>query len=120
MSVKTKQSISFLLFASMSEIMLGMYDHTTLLNQYDPLLHNKLKNLKVNFERTSKKAHTLFSEEEQLIFFNLINILESILEAASNEQDFTELIGLIKSWNAGDITMINSREELVRVAGEVG
>jgi hypothetical protein len=119
MSVKTKQSISYLLFSAMSEIMLGQYEHTSLLNQYDPFLHTKLKNLKSNFERVSNKAHTMFTESEQLVFFNLINILESILESAAQEEDFTELIGLIKSWKAKEVTIINTNEELIRVAGEV-
>lgn len=119
MSIKTKQSISYLLFSAMSEIMLSQYEHTHLLNQYDPNLHTKLKNLKANFERVSKKAYMMFTEDEQLVFFNLINILESLLESASNEEDFTELTGLIKSWKAKEVTVINTREELMKVASGV-
>lgn len=116
MSIKTKQATAFLLFSAMSEIMLSLYDNTHLLNQYDPTLHTKLKNLKVNFERVSKKAYTMFPEDEQLIFFDLINVIESLMENATNEQSFSELMGLIKSWKSKEITIINSKEELVRVA----
>jgi len=119
MSIKTKQAISFLLFSAMSEIMLGQYENTTLLKQYDPFLHTKLKNLKSNFERASKKAFTMFSEDEQLVFFNLINIMDSLTKSAEEEQDFTELIGLIKAWKAKEVTIINTNEELLKVASEI-
>lgn len=116
MSLKTKQSISFLLFSATTEILLSQYENIYLLNQYDPALHTKLKNLKANFERVSRKAYQIFDEEEQLVFFNLINILESLLNSAESEEDFSELLGLIKAWKAKEVTIINTNEELVKVA----
>jgi len=112
MSIKTKQAVSYLLFSSMSDIMLSQYENTTLLNQYDPALHTKLKNLKANFERVTKQAYTMFSEDEQLIFFDLINVFESLLKHAEEYGSFNELIQLIKSWESKEITVINSLEEL--------
>ena len=118
-STKTKQATAFLLFSAMSELMLGQYENANMLNQYDPALHTKLKNLQVNFERVSKKAHTMFEADEQLIFFDLINVIESLLEHATSEKSFSEVIGLIKAWKAGEITMINSKEQLLQVAKEI-
>jgi hypothetical protein len=119
MSIKTKQATAFLLFSAMSEIMLSQYESTSLLNQYDSSLHNKLTNLKANFERVSKKAYSMFDPEEQLVFYDLINVIESLLESATSEQSFSELLGLIKAWKAKEITIINTKEDLVRVASEV-
>lgn len=116
MGIKTKQATAYLLFSAMSELMLSQYSSATLLNQYDPALHTKLKNLKANFERVSAKAHGMFTEEEQLIFFDLIKVIESLLNHASNHQSFLELVNLIKAWKANEITIINTKEELIKIA----
>jgi hypothetical protein len=54
-----------------------------------------------------------------LVFYDLINVIESLLESATSEQSFSELLGLIKAWKAKEITIINTKEDLVRVASEV-
>lgn len=104
------------MFSAMSEIMLDLYDKTTLLNQYDPHLHTKLKNLKVNFERTSKKAYDMFEGSEQLIFFDLIKVMSGLIEAATDHRDFSQLVGMIRAWHNNDITVINTKEELIATA----
>lgn len=106
-----KQAIAYLLFCSMSEIMLSQYDNTTMLKVYDPSLHLKLKNLKANFERVSKQAHVMFSEDEQLVFFDLINLFESLLEKATDSKSFREIIEIVKSWDLGELQVIESINE---------
>ena len=90
-----------------------------MLKNFDPALLNKLKNLKANFERVSKQAHTMFSEDEQLIFFDLINVFESLINHATEYKSFNDLIGLIKAWESNEVTVINSREELKEVANQI-
>jgi hypothetical protein len=98
-----KQAIAYLLFCSMSEIMLSQYENTTMLKVYDPSLHLKLKNLKANFERVSKQAHVMFSEDEQMVFFDLINLFDS--------KSLREIIEIMKSWDLGELQIIESINE---------
>lgn len=114
-----QQATCFLMFSAMSEIMLSMYDKTSLMIHYDSGLHNKLKNLQVNFERVSKKAFLMFPEDEQLSFMKMINVFENLIESAKDEKKFMELMGLIEAWQNGDITMINTKEQLVEVADKI-
>jgi len=116
MGTKTKQASAYLMFAALSEILLDCYEQTSLLKQYDPNLLTKLKNLKANFERTSAKAHSLFTEEEQLCFFNLIRIFEQLIEAASDTRDFSELTAMIDSWSKNELTMIHTKQDLLDTA----
>lgn len=102
--------------SSLADIQLNLYGNTRLLAHFDPDLYNKLKNLKASFERNTKKAYGLFTEQEQLIFFDMTNVFEALLEAAKNHQDFTELMNLIKAWQNKEITVINSTEELIATA----
>jgi hypothetical protein len=115
MSKKTEIANCFLLFQAINEIQLDLYGRTKLLPHHDPALFNKLKNLKANFERESKRIHDLFGEEEILVYYNFVRIFEGLVESASDHDNFTDLIGIIDSWKKGDITVINSREELQRV-----
>jgi uncharacterized Fe-S cluster-containing protein len=108
--MKNKQAIAYLLFCSMSEIMLSQYENTSMLKVYDPSLHLKLKNLKANFERVSKQAHVMFTENEQLVFFDLINLFESLLKKASDETSFKEIIEIIKAWDLGELKVIESEK----------
>lgn len=114
-----QQATCFLMFSAMSEIMLSMYDNTTMMIHYDSGLHNKLKNLKSNFERVSKKAFLMFPEDEQLSFMKMISVFENLIESAKDEKKFMELMGLIEAWQNGDITMINTKDELIDVAEKV-
>ena len=112
----TKQTTCYLMFSAMCEIMLSMESKTKLLTTYDPALELKLKNLKANFERTTKRAHSIFDEREQLIFYHMINVFEKLIQRAENLEDFHSLMGLIESWENNDITMINSSDQLIEVA----
>ena len=119
MSAKFKNASCFLMFSALSEIMLDMYEHVKPLSQYDPALHTKLINLKVNFERVSKKAFLMFPEEEQLSFMKMITVFEKLIESSNDEKKFFQLMGLIESWQSGTLTVVNTKEELVKVADDV-
>lgn len=113
---KNQQATAFLMYAALSEILLSTYGKTNLLVHYDPDLLTKFKNLRSSFERATKRAHNLFTEKEQLIFFDMINVFEALLESATKMEDFTELMDLIRAWQKKEITVINSTEELIATA----
>ena len=117
--VQFQNAACFLMFSAMSEIMLSMYEKTDRMIYYDPNLHTKLKNLKANFERVSKKAFLMFPENEQLDFMDMINVFEKLIESTGEERKFLELIGIIKSWQKGQLTMINTKDELLGIAENV-
>jgi hypothetical protein len=119
MTAKFKNASCFLMFSAMSEIMLDMYEHVKPLSQYDPALYTKLVNLKVNFERSSKKAFLMFPEEEQLSFMKMITVFETLIESSNDEKKFFQLMGLIEAWQSGTLTVVNTKEELVKVADDV-
>ncbi len=115
---KQKQAISFLIFSAMAEVMLDLYSNTTNLKHFDPLLLNKWKNIKPELEKLSKKVYTMFNEEEIKTFYHLTNVLEFLAESANTEKDFTEIMGILSAWKANDVTIINTREELIKVVNE--
>jgi hypothetical protein len=78
-----------------------------------------LKNLKVNFERVSKKAYLMFPDDEQLSFMKMITVFENLIESAKDEKKFMELMGLIEAWQNGEITMINTKDRLVEIAEDI-
>jgi hypothetical protein len=119
MIIKFQQAASFLMFSALSEVMLSMYDNTTHIAHYDSGLHTKLKNLKVNFERVSKKAYLMFPDDEQLSFMKMITVFENLIESAKDEKKFMELMGLIEAWQNGEITMINTKDRLVEIAEDI-
>lgn len=119
MNPRFKNAACFLMFSALSEIMLDMYKYVKPLNHFDSLLMTKLFNLKVDFERVSKKAFLMFPEEEQLSFINMINVFDRLIDAANDEKKFMQLMGLIEAWQNGDLTVVNTKEELVKVADEI-
>lgn len=119
MTPKFKNAACFLMFSALSEIMLDMYEHVKPLSHFDPALYTKLVNLKVNFERVSKKAFLMFPEQEQVSFMRMITVFETLIDTANDEKKFMQLMGLIEAWQNGDLTVVNTKEELVKVADEV-
>lgn len=116
MASKNRHATAFLMYSALCEIQLDLYENITLLNHFDPDLLTKHKNLKASFERNTKKAYSLFTESEQLIFFDMIKVFQALLEASVSNQEFTELMNLIKAWQNKEITVINSTEELIATA----
>lgn len=101
-----KPVLCYLMFASLSEIMLSLYENSTKLNAYDSSLHLKLKNLKANFERVSKQAFTMFSEDEQKQFFNMINIFETLIKNSADHEKFVSLLAIIEEFQKGELKII--------------
>jgi hypothetical protein len=116
MGNKLKNASCHLMFSAMSEIMLSMYENTSLIKDYDPSLEAKLRNLKVHFERTTKKGFLRFNEEEQLVYMRMITIFEELIHSSSDRKKFHELVEIIASSNNGKLTIINNHEELVNEA----
>jgi hypothetical protein len=116
MASKSQQIKSFFMFSALADIQLNLYRQTARLNTFDPDLLTKFKNLKASFERATKKAYGMFDEKDQLVFFDLINIFEALIQSAVDEKDFSELLSLIKAYQNKEITIINSNEELVKAA----
>jgi hypothetical protein len=116
MNIKVKHATCHLMFAAMSEIMLSMYENTYLIAAYDKNLETKLKNLKANFERTTAKEFERFKGPEQLVFMKMITIFEKLIHLSSDPKKFQELVSLIDSWESGELTTINSAEQLVQIA----
>lgn len=116
MASKSERIKAFFMFSALADIQLNLYKKTALLSTFDPDLLTKFKNLKANFERTTKKAYGMFEEKDQLVFFELINVFESIIQSAVDDKDFSELLNLIKAYQNKEITIINSNEELVKAA----
>lgn len=119
MTPNFKNASCFLMFSALSEIMLDMYEHVKPLSHFDPALYTKLVNLKVNFERVSKKAFLMFPEQEQVSFMRMITVFETLIDTANDEKKFMQLMGLIEAWQNGDLTVVNTKEELVKVADDV-
>jgi hypothetical protein len=119
MNPRFKNAACFLMLSALSEIMLDMYKYVKPLNHFDSLLMTKLFNLKVDFERVSKKAFLMFPEEEQLSFMNMINVFDKLIDSANDEKKFMQLMGLIEAWQNGQLTVVNTKEELVKVADDV-
>lgn len=119
MTPKFKNAACFLMFSALSEIMLDMYQYVKPLNHFDSFLMTKLFNLKVDFERVSKKAFLMFPEEEQVSFMKMITVFETLIDSANDEKKFMQLMGLIEAWQNGDLTVVNTKEELVKVADDV-
>lgn len=113
-----QQATAYILFQAITDIQLNMYDRITMLIHYDPSLHTKLKNLKANFERESKRGYHMFDEAEQLTFFQLVNIIEALIESAKSKDSrkFSELVSLVKAHQNNELTIINTKEELVATA----
>jgi hypothetical protein len=103
------------MFKAMSEIMLDLYGDTTRLKLHDPLLLQKWRNLIPTLEKGSKEIHTLYSEEEIKVFYHLTNALEYLVTCTESPAKMFEISELILAHKKNDITIINTREELLRV-----
>tara|TARA_R110000772_G_scaffold46279_10_gene105718 strand:+ start:1218 stop:1610 length:393 start_codon:yes stop_codon:yes gene_type:complete len=114
---KEKIAFTFLMFSALTEILLDMYSLTTMFKTFDSSLHNKLVNLKVNFERVSKQSHSMFNEGEIKSFYHMVNIFEELIKKAG-ESDFADLLEMIDKWNKGELTFIDTPEELIKIANE--
>lgn len=117
---QTKEKNCYMLFSSITDIQLNLYGRIKNMKPYDKNLHNKLFNIKANFERNAAQLDKMFEEGEVLQYYRLVNIIEKLIIAAENEENFSELLGLNESYLNKQITVINTHEELVEIAGKSG
>lgn len=113
-----KQANSFLLFSALSEIMLDLYGQTNILALHDPILLQKFRNIKPSLEKVSKKVHEYFTEEEIKIFYHLANALEYLVQTIGDPAKLYEITSLITAHKNQEITLINTREELIEIANQ--
>ena len=107
---------SFLLFRSMGEVMLDLYGNIKgLPNFFDPIILQKWKNLLPSLEKGSKEIHNQLSEEDIKIFYDFTNAIEYLAKLTEDPDKLYEITSLINSHQKGDITIINTREELLQV-----
>ena len=111
MSIALKNSINYLIYGAMVELMLESYSSTNKLTYFDPALLNKHKNLVTNWKRESKKIfeHIEKSGDEVYIrqYHSIVTILESILKSIGKGEDhFTGLMVLIDEYEGGNIQIV--------------
>lgn len=102
---KTEIANKFLMFQCMNEIMLSNYDQCTLIKPYfNSSLHNKLKNLRAEFERESVKMHQLITDEsEYLKFHQVVQVIEKIMQSAGDLEMFNKSISILDHLYSGDL-----------------
>lgn len=118
-----KEANSYLLFRAMAEIMLDLYGNLKPLKRFwDSTTLLKWKNLIPSLERGSKEIYKQLNEDEIKIFYHFANALEYLVKCTEDPHKFYELTSLIISHQKGDITIINTREELIQAveAGKKG
>ena len=115
MSLQVKQSLNYLIYGALVEIMLDSYSNTHLLAYFDSNLLTKHKNLQANWERESKKIFAFLEKNnnEEVIqqYHSIVNVLESLVESTKSQQDFTELMVIIEEFNSGKLKVIYHEEE---------
>jgi hypothetical protein len=47
------------------------------------------------------------------------NYFKRLIESSNDEKKFFQLMGLIEAWQSGTLTVVNTKEELVKVADEI-
>jgi hypothetical protein len=112
MKLQEKQSINYLIYGALVEIMLDSYSNTNHLTYFDSLLLNKHKNLIPSWKRESKKIFDYLekSGNEEVIkqYHSIVNVLESIiLSTKGGLNDFTKLMALIEEFQSGNLEIIH-------------
>ena len=105
--------LSRLIFASALEILLERYPDTKTMIDYDPLLMNKLRNLKPSLERLSKENYRLFTNQDDPImlatYFKTQRVLEAVFDAVeeADVEKFGALMEMIDRWGRGDLILLD-------------
>jgi hypothetical protein len=110
MSLQEKQSMNYLIYGAMCEIMLDTYENTTMLTYFDSLLLNKHKNLIPSWRRESKKIFDYLEKSGQVEvvqqYHSMVNVLEAVVESTRSMKDLTELLNIIEAWHKGELTIV--------------
>ena len=95
-----KQSLNYLIYGALCEIMLESYSNTYLLQSFDPNTRTKHKNLLTSWEKESKFIFKFVQEGETgeaaiKQYYQITDIFERIIESTKSGQKFEEIINYI-------------------------
>jgi NTP pyrophosphatase (non-canonical NTP hydrolase) len=111
MSLQLKQSLNYLIYGAMVEVMLDSYENTKLLNYFDSLLLQKHKNLIPSWKRESKKIFDFLeaSGNTDVIeqYHSIVRTLEAVLATTNDKDKFTELLSIIEEWSHSNFRVIH-------------
>jgi hypothetical protein len=111
MSIQVKQSLNYLIYGAMVELMLDTYSNTNQLTYFDSTLLNKHRNLIPSWKQESKKIFDYLEKSGNIEviqqYHSLVSVLESVLKSTENMVSFTELLEIINQWEKGEIQIIN-------------
>lgn len=122
---RIKKANFYLLYSVLTELMLDLNEETKGTNFYESSVGMKLKNLHADFQRNSSKIHKILGTEESelLNFYKITEIIDKVFRTLMNSSHDMELlsntIGMLEAWQKGELTFINSEEELLEVQNSV-
>ena len=114
-NLQIQQSINYLAYGAMVELMLDFYGNTNMLTYFDPALKTKHINLCTSWKRESKKIFDFLekSENEEVVkqYHNIVNIFEALIQSMRGGiEDFTELMALIDDYQKGELKIITDEK----------
>lgn len=122
---RIKKANYYLLYSSLSELMIELLEETKGTNFQDLSAAGKLKNLRADFERNSSKIHKMLGvEESELVNFyqitEIINKMIRILMSNAHDMDLlSNTIGMIEAWTQGNVSFFESEDQLIQTAKEL-
>jgi glyceraldehyde-3-phosphate dehydrogenase/erythrose-4-phosphate dehydrogenase len=112
MSKTRKRANYYLLWSAIIEVMLDMDNEMKGISIRIPTIEQKLKNLKAGLAKNSEKIHALFSgledKQEELQYFRIVNIIESLMRSAEDYDQFSDKLGIIEKAFSGQLEIIDT------------
>ena len=112
MSNARKRANYYLLWSSIIVVLLEMDDEMKGISIRIPTIEQKLKNLKAGLEKNSEKIHALFSgledKQEELQYYRIVNIIESLMKSAEDYDQFSDKLGIIEKAFSGQLEIIDT------------
>jgi hypothetical protein len=112
MSKARKRANYYLLWSSIIVVLLEMDDEMKGISIRIPTIEKKLKNLKAGLEKNSEKIHALFSgledKQEELQYYRIVNIIESLMKSAEDYDQFSDKLGIIEKAFSGQLEIIDT------------
>lgn len=105
-----KAALSYMRFEALTELMLDQIEESQRLQVYDPNLHTKLKNLKANFERVSKKTFSMVEEGNSRQWFYAVTEMFEKLFAIEDPEEFTKISDIIIAYQHGHVRFATEEE----------
>lgn len=111
MSKARKRANYYLLWSAIIEVMLDMDNEMKGITIRIPTIEQKLKNLKAGLEKNSERIHSMFSgledKEEELQYYRIVNIIESLMKSAEDYNHFSNKLGIIEKAFDKEIAIID-------------